>query len=493
MDTFMRLVGRAWNSRLIVAVCLGMAVQTGLAQKKPVVGTPDQTRLILVEKARALEARGRPDMAIQLWQQILLSDPKNTEALAGMAKDYKLIGSKAQSDEALDRLRQVNPNDPNIAKIAALTSTRIQSDRLREAGELARQGKTEAAMNIYRELYGDHPPDGDIALAYYKTLYGTPLGKETAVAAMRALAARNPGDTRVAIELGGMLTYDSKTRPEGIKILKELPKDSIAQAALRQGLVWGSANPSSSEELRLFLRDHPQDVEIAKALRENESKLAQMNSGIARTPAERAAFAALNAHRLDEAQTRFTEILQQEPNNGRVAAGMGFLRMQQSNFGGAISYLTQAEQNGYSARAVEDALVTSRFWYTMREATQAFDENQLELASAKFRAALAIRPRSPEALNGLAGLYTKEQQYPAAAGIYEQLIKLQPHSLDAWRGLFLAYARDGQNQKALAISTRFPAPVKASLAKDPEYLRTLATIYHAQNRNAEAQRALAQA
>ena len=489
----MRLVCRAWNSRLIVAVCLGMAVQTGLAQKKPVVGTPDQTRLILVEKARALEARGRPDMAIQLWQQILLSDPKNTEALAGMAKDYKLIGSKAQSDEALDRLRQVNPNDPNIAKIAALTSTRIQSDRLREAGELARQGKTEAAMNIYRELYGDHPPDGDIALAYYQTLYGTPLGKETAVAAMRALAARNPGDTRFAIELGRMLTYDSKTRPEGIKILKEFPKDSIAQAALRQGLVWGSANPSSSEELRLFLRDHPQDVEIAKALKENESKLAQMNSGIARTPAERAAFAALNAHRLDEAQTRFTEILQQEPNNGRVAAGMGFLRMQQSNFGGAISYLTQAEQNGYSARAVEDALVTSRFWYTMGEATQAFDENELDAATAKFRAALAIRPRSPEALNGLAGLYTKEQQYPAAAGIYEQLIKLQPHSLDAWRGLFLAYARDGQNQKALAISTRFPAPVKASLAKDPEYLRTLATIYHAQNRNAEAQRALAQA
>ena len=31
-----------------------------------------------------------------------------------------------------------------------------------------------------------------------------------------------------------------------------------------------------------------------------------MNSGIARTPAERAAFAALNAHRLDEAEKRFT-------------------------------------------------------------------------------------------------------------------------------------------------------------------------------------------
>ena len=493
MDTLMRVVCRAWKRRWLVAVCLVLLFQMGLAQKKPAVGTPDQTRLILVDKARALEARGRPDMAIQLWQQILLSDPRNTDALAGLAKDYKMIGNKAQSDEALDRLRAVNPNDPNIGRIASMTSTRVQSDRLREAGELARQGKSEAAMNIYRELYGDHPPDGDIALAYYQTLYGTPLGKEAAVSAMRALAQRNPGDTRFAVELGRMLTYDAKTRTEGIRILKGFPKDSIAQTALRQALVWDSSNPSSAEELRQYLKDHPQDTELSGHLKEDESKLAQMNSGIARTPAERAAFAALNAHKLDEAQTQFTEILQQDPNNGRVAAGMGFLRMQQSNFGGAISYLTQAEQNGYKVKAVEDALVTSRFWYTMGEATQAFDDNQNDVAAAKFRAALAMRPRSPEALNGLAGLYTKAQQYATASELYEQLIKLQPRSVDAWRGLFLAYARDGQNQKALAVSARFPAPVKASLAKDPEYLRTLATIYHAQNRPVEAERALAQA
>jgi thioredoxin-like negative regulator of GroEL len=140
---------------------------------------------------------------------------------------------------------------------------------------------------------------------------------------------------------------------------------------------------------------------------------------------------------------------------------------------------------------VEDALATSRFWYTMGEATQAFNDNQLDLAGAKYRAALAMRPRSPEALIGMAGLLIKEQQYPAAAGVYQQLIKVQPGSSDAWRGLFLAYARDGQNQKALAVSARFPGAVKAALARDPEYLRTLATIYHAQNRNADAQRVLA--
>jgi tetratricopeptide (TPR) repeat protein len=474
-------------------VCLVLVLQAGLAQKKPATGKPDDVRKVLIDKAHALEARGRPDMAIQIWQQILLSDPRNAEALAGMAKDYKLIGSSSQAEEALERLRRINPNDPNIGRISGLNSTRVQSDRLRQAGELARQGKTEAAMAIYRELYGDRPPDGDIALAYYQTLYGTPLGKEAAVTAMRALAQRNPGDTRFAVELGRMLTYDAKTRAEGIRILKDHPKDTVAQTALRQALIWDAASPSSAPELREYLKEHPQDTEISGHLKENEGKLAQMNSGIARTPAERAAFAALNAHKLEEAQTRFNEILQQEPQNGRAAAGMGFLRMQQSNFGGAISFLTQAEENGYKDRAVEDALVTSRFWYTMGEASQAFDENQFDVASAKYKAALVMRPRSQEALNGLAGLLTKEQQYTAAAGVYEQLLKVQPSSPDAWRGLFLAYARDGQNQKAIAVSGRFPAAVKAAMANDPEYLRTLATIYHAENRDADAQRVLAQA
>ena len=104
-----------------------------------------------------------------------------------------------------------------------------------------------------------------------------------------------------------------------------------------------------------------------------------------------------------------------------------------------------------------------------------------------------MNPRSPEALNGLAGLLTKEQQYPQAAGVYEQLIKVQPSNLDGWRGLFLSYARDNQNQKALATAAHFPPRVRLALERDPEYLRSLAIIYQAQGRNADAQRVLAQA
>lgn len=471
-----------------------MAPQMGLAQKKPAAAPPSQgARTSLVDKARVLESRGRPDMAVQLWQQILLSQPNNPEALAGLAKDYKLMGETDKASDALDRLRRANPKDPNIAKIEALSSTSVQSNQLRKAGDLARQGRADEAMVIYRQLYGDHSPDGEIGIGYYQTLFGTASGKAAAIAGMRSIADHNPGDERAAVALGTMLTYDGKSRPEGVRILEAHPHNAEAQAALRQALIWDSANPASAAELREYLKNHPEDSEVAGNLKTNEVKLARMNSGIARTPAERAAFAALNAHRLDDAQKRFEEILRKDPKNGRASAGMGFLRMQQKNFPAAISFLDQAEQSGYKSKAVESALETSRFWSIMSEATQAMDENHLDIATAKFKAALVMNPRSPDALNGLAGLLTKEQQYPAAAGVYEQLIKVQPTNLDGWRGLFLAYARDNQNQKALATLDHYPPRVRLALERDPEYLRTLATIYQADGRNADAQRVLVQA
>jgi tetratricopeptide (TPR) repeat protein len=483
----------AWGTRVLVAGCLIMAARTGVAQRAPSAKSVEATRDVLIQKGQALESRGRPDLALQLWQQILLSEPNNSVALAGVARDYKLMGRANQAAQALDRLRAVNPNDPEISRIQSLSSTQSQNTQLQQAGNLARQGRAEDAMRIYRQLYGDHPPSGDIALAYYQTLYATANGKQTAIAGMRALAQQNPGDPRYAVALGTMLTYDARTRAEGIRILQQHPQDLDAQAALRQALVWNAPNPSSATELRQYLKAHPNDAEIAKALRQNESALQRMRSGIARTPEERAAFSALNAGRLDEAERRFSELLAKDPNNGRVVAGMGFLRMRQQNFGAAISYLEQAKADGYQAASVEDALQNSRFWYTMSEATQAFTNNQFESAQTLYRQALAMNPRSPEALNGLAGLYVKEQQYTQATGIYEQLLHARPNDADGWRGLFLAYARDGQNQKALATMARFPAPVKASMAKDPDYLRTLASIYQSEGRTAEAQRVLAQA
>jgi len=70
---------RALWTIAVAAVSLFVSLQPGFAQKKPAQSqaNPESTRQRLVANAHALESRGRPDMAIQIWQQILLSDPKN--------------------------------------------------------------------------------------------------------------------------------------------------------------------------------------------------------------------------------------------------------------------------------------------------------------------------------------------------------------------------------------------------------------------------------
>jgi tetratricopeptide (TPR) repeat protein len=476
------------------ALLLSLA-QISLAQSaagKPAAETPAVMLKLTVEKAQALESRGRPDMAVQLWQQVLASDPKNIDALVGMARDLKLTGSD-QAIDALDRLRKASPKNPDIPKIEGLPSTHAESAFLRKAADLARQGQNDDAMRIYTQLYGDRPPDSDTALAYYQTLYGTAKGKPEAIAGMRGLTTRNPNDPRFSIELGVMLADSPPTRGEAIRLLKAHPQDATAQTVLRQALVQESTNPESASQLRDYLKDHPQDAELAAHLKENEAKLAQMNIGIARTPAEHAAFADLDAHRLESADQRFTAILADEPDNGRAAAGLGLLRVEQNNFADAVNYLTRAESNGLKERIVEDALATARFRLAMSEATAALNANQPDQAAANFRHALELRPRSPEALNALAGLLLDRQQYAAAAPIYDQLTKVQPDSINGWRGLFFSYALGKQNAQALAVEDRIPSSVKAALAKDPEYLGTLAAIDRAEDRTDDAQRVLAEA
>jgi len=81
----MRVLKGAWRRGLIAAGCLLLALEINLAQNGPNSAQNAQkggsstpasaARSVLMDKARALEARGRPDMAIQEWQQILLSDP----------------------------------------------------------------------------------------------------------------------------------------------------------------------------------------------------------------------------------------------------------------------------------------------------------------------------------------------------------------------------------------------------------------------------------
>src|SRR5215472_19236268 len=92
---------------------------------------------ILLGKARSLDARGRMDLAAQNWKQVLLVNPNQTEALAGLARYAKQSGDVTEERGYLDHLRKINPKNPEIAKIENMhVLTQVERNRLDEAGRL---------------------------------------------------------------------------------------------------------------------------------------------------------------------------------------------------------------------------------------------------------------------------------------------------------------------------------------------------------------------
>ncbi len=457
--------------------------------------TAESATQSLLDKAHALEVRGRMDMAVQTWQQVLLADPVNVDALAGLARAAKLSGNAALAGTYLDRLRAINPSDPNIARIEKMGSQQDQATQLQQAGKYAQAGQYAQAMAIYRQVFGDAPPPGDWALAYYETESATEAGRAHAIAGLRALVEKFPSDSRYQVALGRILTYNPQTRAEGRKFLERHPSDPQAVEALRQSLVWDSANPASAADIKAYLAKH-NDTQLSQALKNQpkpspgRSAAPQTPEQIARNAREQEAYNALNAKRLDEAETRFKAILANEPDNARALAGMGYVRMQQSNFGGAISFLEQAKQDGARDAGLEAALENARFYYVMGEGSVALNENDLTTAEQKYQAALTMRPNSTEALEGLGGTLLKARQPEPAIEVFERFVKVKPTAAAAWRGLFMAQYGAGNASQALLTEHRIPAAIHAQLMKDPDFLRTLASAYSAVGRDADAQRVL---
>jgi len=496
---------RAIELLLCAAVCLfsGQIFAQGTAQ-----GNQSLTAQLL-SKAHALEVRGRMDMAKETWQQVLLVDPKNAEALAGMARASKLEGNTTDSQNYTDKLKEVSPNDPNLQHAEAAPAAADKNAQLAEAGRLSRQGQYARAMTILRQVYGNTPPPGDPAIGYYETEAATEDGRPHAIAGLRELVDKYPQDARYQIALGKILTYNPRTREEGRKLLQSHPNNPEAAEALRQSLLWDAQNPATVSDIRTYLATH-HDAQLSSALAATtaqqaknapkrvppkapvmtpEQKAAQEQAA-QRSAAEKAAYAALNAHHNDDAEARFKAILAQQPQDWQALAGLGYIRMSQTNFGGAVSFFEQAKQDGAKDAAMEKALEDSRFYYTMQQGTIALNNNDLVKAQQQFNAAVRMRPGDSTALLGLGGTLLKAQQPDAAIPVFTEYVKLKPDEAAAWRGLFMAQFGAGKFNEALATDKRIPPKVRAELLHDPDYLRTMASVDSSTGHDADAQRVL---
>ena len=194
---------------------------------------------VLLTKAQSLLAHGHLELAIQTWQQVLLSDPTNREALLGIAKADMQLGKTEEAQKFAQRLRDLGASAADLGQIDAMPHVQPPSVRLKQARSLAQQGKYADAMKVYRDLYPNGPPAGDIALEFYETQAAVPELRRQAIDRLRELAGQFSADPRYAIVLGRILTYDPKSRAEGMAMLSHYDASPEAQEALRASILLG--------------------------------------------------------------------------------------------------------------------------------------------------------------------------------------------------------------------------------------------------------------
>jgi cellulose synthase operon protein C len=437
---------------------------------------------LLLNKARSLEGRGLMDLAARSWEQVLLADPTNPEALAGLAGAAKMNGKKADADRYLDRLRAADPNNPAISRIGSMQPFDQQRGPLNEAQRLSQKQDFDGAMRIYRQVFGNEPPPGNWAISYYETEAASAGGWEEATAGLDRLLKRYPGSSEYALSLGRLLTYRPKNRLQGIQMLESVKGDaatmSKARAAWRQALVWDAGNPSSLPSLRTYLSRYP-DSELAKLLNGKERSAPAGESPVRRVGNLRQgqAYQALSAGNLKEAEQAFTAILKSSPRDAKALSGLGYVRMNEQNFSEAVSLFERAAALQPKNKTVADALETARFWDHMKRGSDALSASQSGEAIAQFKEALSLCPQNADAARALAGSYEKEQQPSLAIPLYLRLTQDASPKPDDWYALARAQYNAGEPQQALKSLNQVSSKIQGSWMADPERIALLSFIH----------------
>ena len=458
-----QLSGNACPKLLLLASC---ALAMGLVRPVSAQSTAEK---VLLSKAQSLVAHGHLELAVQTWQQVLLSDPTDRDALLGIAKADMQLGKTEAAEKYVQKLRELGDSSADLAQVEAMPHVGTQSARLNEARRLAQRGKYAEAMKIYRDLYPNGPPAGDMSLEFYETEAAIPESRREATDELHKLAVQFSADPRYAIALGRILTYDPKTRAQGIALLSHYDSSPEAQEALKQAEGWND----DAKRTATSSNSSPVTPSVAK--------------GPSEDPMEGSAYRALNGGHLDEAEQQFQALLAKEPRNARALSGMGYVSMKRGDFTAALDYLEKARAAG--ATNLEGAISTAQFWSRMAQAGTEQKSGDAQAAAKDYRDALSIKPNNRDAEEALAGALVQAGDHADAVAILKREVATNPQNEAAWRSLFLSQAQTGDWRETLATSQRMPRNIEAHLESDPEYLNFLIQGYLATGRKADADRA----
>src|SRR5581483_12127889 len=109
-----------------------------------------------------------------------------------------------------------------------------------------------------------------------------------------------------------------------------------------------------------------------------------------------------------------------------------------------------------------------------------------------YRDALALRPDSFDAMQGLAGALMKFDNPQEAAPLFDKLLAQQPKNMDLWLLAMTARYQSAGAGPALAFAKEMPTAIHDQMEKNVEYCALMATALNDAGRNPESKQYLQQ-
>lgn len=421
----------------------------------------------LTEQARFWESKGRSDLAVAAWKRLLQIDPRNTEALAGLAQ-FELDSNRPEAARAIteELKKQPQANREAIKRIEnAAVQKSLNTKLLDQARATARAGKPDEAVVLYRQLLEGRAVTGAIGLEYLQTLGGTTSGWEEARKGFERLSAEDPGNHSAALAYAQHLTYRAATRREGIRLLSDLSRKpqvaSSAQDAWRRALIWLEASRSDTSLFQAYLQVQPNDAAI-------RARIASLNQATAAKPLDarsialRDGFAALNIGDVGEAEKRFEGLLSSGPKNPDALGGLGVVRLKQERFPEAEKLLAEAMRLSGN-RKWEEALTSSRFWQALDDGDAAANAGDITTARKFYERAAQLDGKNARPPVALADLLVQEGRLLDAERAYRAVQVTSPKSVDVLRGLAGVLVRQGKVDEAVMLAERLTDEEKEEL------------------------------
>lgn len=411
----------------------------------------------LFDQAAYWHEKAHDELAKDALQKVLMVDANNPEALYLMSLYAMQAGDQASAAAWRQKLSAVAPDDPRLQAIDNATAVQsIPPSQLAHARQLAAHGNITQALEAYRSLFSGSVPPESLADEYYLTMSGDPAQLPDAIRGLQARVAAQPGNGAARLALGKAMTYQEPTRRDGISLLNGLAtKNSEADRALRQALLWLHPQPSDEPLYQAYQQRHPNDDGVMTYFRKNLGAAAKGEG-----------FTALNSGDTRSAQAQFESVLAANPNDGDALAGLGYIAGRAGNFAGAEEYLTRAaQQGGPNSDQWRTQAQEAHFYAELAAARQAAKAGELDRALA-LSAPLADAPGKQGLAATLlrADLLRRKGDLPAAEQAYRRVLAQDAQSSDAKSGLYYVLRQQGNNgSEAQQLLQSLPAAQRAQL------------------------------